>query len=102
MLIDFSDLMLLCVVFFFFFKQKTAYEMLRSLVGSEMCIRDRSCTVGAGDFYWGGRASTLFWVDPEEDLQVIFMTQLIPSSTFNFRGQLKNICLLYTSDAADE
>eukprot|EP00658_Telonema_sp_P-2_P004720 TRINITY_DN11754_c0_g1_i2.p1 TRINITY_DN11754_c0_g1~~TRINITY_DN11754_c0_g1_i2.p1 ORF type:complete len:202 (-),score=76.34 TRINITY_DN11754_c0_g1_i2:71-676(-) len=29
-------------VFFFFFKQKTAYEMLRSLVGSEMCIRDSS------------------------------------------------------------
>eukprot|EP00658_Telonema_sp_P-2_P046919 TRINITY_DN35307_c0_g1_i1.p1 TRINITY_DN35307_c0_g1~~TRINITY_DN35307_c0_g1_i1.p1 ORF type:complete len:106 (-),score=24.47 TRINITY_DN35307_c0_g1_i1:128-445(-) len=29
------------LVFFFFFKQKTAYEMLRSLVGSEMCIRDR-------------------------------------------------------------
>eukprot|EP00658_Telonema_sp_P-2_P073755 TRINITY_DN62864_c0_g1_i2.p1 TRINITY_DN62864_c0_g1~~TRINITY_DN62864_c0_g1_i2.p1 ORF type:complete len:222 (+),score=42.63 TRINITY_DN62864_c0_g1_i2:45-710(+) len=28
--------------FFFFFKQKTAYEMLRSLVGSEMCIRDSS------------------------------------------------------------
>ena len=28
----------------FFFKQKTAYEMLRSLVGSEMCIRDRFCT----------------------------------------------------------
>src|SRR5678816_3721704 len=27
--------------FFFFFKQKTAYVMLRSLVGSEMCIRDR-------------------------------------------------------------
>ena len=26
---------------FFVFKQKTAYEMLRSLVGSEMCIRDR-------------------------------------------------------------
>jgi len=25
----------------FFFKQKTAYEMLKSLVGSEMCIRDR-------------------------------------------------------------
>ena len=28
----------------FFFKQKTAYEMLRSLVGSEMCIRDRCIT----------------------------------------------------------
>eukprot|EP00658_Telonema_sp_P-2_P071466 TRINITY_DN6071_c0_g1_i3.p2 TRINITY_DN6071_c0_g1~~TRINITY_DN6071_c0_g1_i3.p2 ORF type:complete len:120 (-),score=34.81 TRINITY_DN6071_c0_g1_i3:177-536(-) len=34
---------LLLGIFFFFFKQKTAYEMLRSLVGSEMCIRDR-CT----------------------------------------------------------
>ena len=50
-----------------------------------------SATVGAGDFYWGGRASTIFWVDPTEDMYVIFMTQLIPSSTFNFRGQLKNI-----------
>jgi CubicO group peptidase (beta-lactamase class C family) len=50
-----------------------------------------SATVGAGDFYWGGRASTIFWVDPTEDMFVIFMTQLIPSSTFNFRGQLKNI-----------
>ncbi len=33
------------VWFFFFFKQKTAYEMLRSLVGSEMCIRDRTTRV---------------------------------------------------------
>eukprot|EP00831_Metopus_contortus_P024094 TRINITY_DN2108_c0_g1_i4.p1 TRINITY_DN2108_c0_g1~~TRINITY_DN2108_c0_g1_i4.p1 ORF type:complete len:221 (+),score=75.97 TRINITY_DN2108_c0_g1_i4:69-665(+) len=29
------------IFFFFFFKQKTAYEMQRGLVGSEMCIRDR-------------------------------------------------------------
>jgi CubicO group peptidase (beta-lactamase class C family) len=50
-----------------------------------------SGTVGQGDFYWGGLASTLFWVDPVEDLYVIFMTQLIPSSTFNFRGQIKNL-----------
>ena len=34
--------------FVFFFKQKTAYEMLRSLVGSEMCIRDRISTVAVG------------------------------------------------------
>eukprot|EP00658_Telonema_sp_P-2_P022176 TRINITY_DN18856_c0_g1_i5.p1 TRINITY_DN18856_c0_g1~~TRINITY_DN18856_c0_g1_i5.p1 ORF type:complete len:111 (+),score=49.25 TRINITY_DN18856_c0_g1_i5:92-424(+) len=32
---------------FFFFKQKTAYEMLRSLVGSEMCIRDRPAAFAA-------------------------------------------------------
>eukprot|EP00658_Telonema_sp_P-2_P051042 TRINITY_DN39054_c0_g1_i1.p1 TRINITY_DN39054_c0_g1~~TRINITY_DN39054_c0_g1_i1.p1 ORF type:complete len:185 (-),score=56.90 TRINITY_DN39054_c0_g1_i1:298-852(-) len=36
---------------FFFFKQKTAYEMLRSLVGSEMCIRDSSSTGLIEDSY---------------------------------------------------
>ena len=30
---------------FFFFKQKTAYEISACLVGSEMCIRDRRCTM---------------------------------------------------------
>jgi CubicO group peptidase (beta-lactamase class C family) len=48
-------------------------------------------TPGAGDMYWGGAASTIFWVDPKEQLSVVFMTQLIPSGTFNFRGQLKNL-----------
>ena len=47
------------------------------------------------DYYWGGAASTIFWIDPVEDLAVIFMTQLMPSATFNFRGQLKN--LVYSS-----
>ena len=46
---------------------------------------------GPGDYYWGGMASTIFWVDPHEDLIVIFMTQLVPSGTFNIRGQLKNL-----------
>lgn len=48
-------------------------------------------SLGEGDYYWGGAASTIFWVDPKEDMVVIFMTQLMPSATFNFRGQLKNI-----------
>jgi CubicO group peptidase (beta-lactamase class C family) len=45
----------------------------------------------AGEYGWGGMASTAFWVDPAEELVVVFMTQLIPSTTFNFRGQLKSI-----------
>jgi CubicO group peptidase (beta-lactamase class C family) len=49
-------------------------------------------TLGSvGEFNWGGLASTLFWVDPAEDLVVLFMTQLIPSGTFDFRGQLQSI-----------
>ena len=49
-------------------------------------------TIGtAGEFMWGGAASTSFWVDPTEQLVVVFMTQLMPSGTFNFRGQLKSL-----------
>ncbi len=44
-----------------------------------------------GEYAWGGAASTVFWVDPVEDLVVIFMTQFMPSQTFDFRGQLKSI-----------
>ncbi len=44
-----------------------------------------------GEYYWGGAASTIFWIDPVEDLVVIFLTQLMPSGTFNFRGQLKQL-----------
>src|SRR5665213_2539859 len=51
--------------------------------------------LGAGDYYWGGAASTIFSVDPVEDLTFVFMTQFMPSVTFNFRGQLKSI--IYSS-----
>jgi CubicO group peptidase (beta-lactamase class C family) len=43
----------------------------------------------AGSYMWGGAASTVFWIDPAEDLYVVFMTQLLPSGTFDFRGQLR-------------
>jgi CubicO group peptidase (beta-lactamase class C family) len=52
----------------------------------------RAQTVGSpGEYAWGGAASTAFWIDPAEELIVIFMVQLMPSGTFNFRGQLKSI-----------
>ena len=43
----------------------------------------------AGDFMWGGAASTAFWIDPAEDLYAVFMTQILPSGTYDFRGQLR-------------
>ena len=47
-------------------------------------------TVGSpGEFMWGGAASTIFWIDPVDEVVAVFMTQLLPSGTFNFRGQLK-------------
>ncbi|MEO6955884.1 MAG: serine hydrolase domain-containing protein [Antricoccus sp.] len=44
-----------------------------------------------GEYGWGGAASTAFWVDPIEDLTVIFMTQLLPSSLYPIRTQLKQL-----------
>ena len=76
----------ICVLFcFFFFKQKTAYEIRLSLVGSEMCIRD---SMLAEDY----------------SLPVVVSThprtqKRIDETDSKFH---KNICLLYTSDAVDE
>ncbi len=42
-----------------------------------------------GEFNWGGAASTTFWVDRVEDLVVVFMTQLLPSSTYPLRPLLR-------------
>tara|TARA_B110000093_G_C12772206_1_gene327008 strand:- start:196 stop:750 length:555 start_codon:yes stop_codon:yes gene_type:complete len=71
---------------------ETAYEGVGFGLGFASTLDEVSSgTIGAGDYYWGGAASTIFWVDPVEDLYVVFMTQLMPSATFNFRGQLKNI-----------
>ena len=42
-----------------------------------------------GEHAWGGAASTAFWIDPAEDLIVIFMTQLMPSSSYPLRRELR-------------
>ena len=42
-----------------------------------------------GEYAWGGAASTAFWIDPQEDLAVILLTQLLPSSTYPLRRQLR-------------
>jgi len=44
-----------------------------------------------GELAWGGAASTAFWVDQREDLAVAFYTQLLPSSTYRIRPQLRQL-----------
>ncbi|MFT7685491.1 MAG: CubicO group peptidase (beta-lactamase class C family) [Candidatus Azotimanducaceae bacterium] len=48
-----------------------------------------SIVTSVGEHHWGGAASTFFWLDPEEDLWVVFFTQLIPSSTYPIRRELR-------------
>jgi CubicO group peptidase (beta-lactamase class C family) len=42
-----------------------------------------------GEYFWGGAASTAFWIDPKEELAVVFLTQLTPSSTYPVRRELR-------------
>ena len=44
-----------------------------------------------GEFYWGGMYSTAFFVDPVERLHMVFMTQLMPSSSYPIRRELKTL-----------
>jgi CubicO group peptidase (beta-lactamase class C family) len=52
--------------------------------------RTKSLT-SEGEYNWGGAASTAFWVDPAEELTVVFMTQLLPSNTYPFRTLLRQL-----------
>ncbi len=44
-----------------------------------------------GEYYWGGMFSTAFFIDPVERLHMIVMAQLMPSSTYPIRRQLKTL-----------
>ena len=44
--------------------------------------------ISQGSFGWGGAASTFFWVDPHEDVAVVFMSQLLPSNSYPIRAHL--------------
>lgn len=45
----------------------------------------------AGEFNWGGAASTAFWVDPAEQVTATFFTQMMPSSAYPIRPQLRQL-----------
>ncbi len=47
-------------------------------------------TIGTpGEFYWGGAGSTAFFVSPADDLIMIFLTQVRPSSSYPIRRELR-------------
>jgi len=52
-----------------------------------------ACSVG--EHAWGGAASTAFWIDPVEEICTVFMTQLMPSSSYPIRRELR--ALVYQS-----
>ena len=66
------------------------------LGGSVLLDPVRAQILGSpGEFAWGGMASTAFWIDPAEELVVVFLTQVIPSSSYPVRRELR--VLVYQS-----
>ena len=46
--------------------------------------------IGSNGIYsWGGAASTVFWIDPQEDLIAILLTQFMPSSYYPLRREFQ-------------
>jgi CubicO group peptidase (beta-lactamase class C family) len=54
----------------------------------------------AGEYAWGGAASTAFWIDPAEELIAIFMTQLLPSSAYPVRRELRTMVYAAITDSS--
>ena len=52
-----------------------------------------------GEYFWGGAAATSFWIDPAEELIVIFMTQVLPSSAYPIRRELRTMIYAAISDS---
>src|SRR5215469_2262466 len=54
--------------------------------------RARTMTPGnVGEYFWGGAASTAFWIDPKDQIAAVLMTQLLPSSSYPIRHQLRTL-----------
>ena len=53
----------------------------------------------AGEFWWGGAATTSFWIDPAEELIAIFMTQLIPSNAYPVRREIRTLVYSAITDS---
>lgn len=52
-----------------------------------------------GEYAWGGAATTSFWIDPAEELITIFMTQVIPSSAYPVRRELRTMVYAAITDS---
>jgi CubicO group peptidase (beta-lactamase class C family) len=53
----------------------------------------------AGEYAWGGAATTSFFIDPAEELITIFMTQVLPSSAYPVRRELRSMVYAAITDS---
>jgi CubicO group peptidase (beta-lactamase class C family) len=54
-----------------------------------------------GEYFWGGAASTAFWIDPKEDLTVVFMTQVMGTDArLGLRRDLRTLVYSAMTDSS--
>jgi CubicO group peptidase (beta-lactamase class C family) len=53
----------------------------------------------AGEYAWGGAATTSFWIDPAEELIAVFMTQVLPSTATPIRRELRTMIYSAITDS---
>jgi len=70
---------------------ETTYEGIGFGLGVSVMLDPAKAKVMGtpGEYAWGGFASTAFWIDPVEDMTILFLTQLIPSSAYPIRRELR-------------
>jgi len=70
---------------------ETSYEGIGFGLGFSVVLDPATAKAAcsAGELAWGGAASTAFWIDPREELSVVFMTQVMPSSSYPIRRELR-------------
>ena len=65
---------------------------LRPRLRRDHATRQKTLIAGSpGEYDWGGAATTSFWIDPAEELITIFMTQVLPSSAYPLRRELRSM-----------
>lgn len=72
-------------------RTETCHEGVGFGLGGSVLLDPAAAQILAspGEFAWGGAASTFFWIDPREDMTAIFFTQLMPSSSYPIRRELR-------------
>ncbi len=72
---------------------ETSYDGVGFSLGGSVVVDAATAKAlcSEGEFAWGGAASTAFWVDRAEGIVAIFLTQLMPSSSYPIRRELRSL-----------
>jgi CubicO group peptidase (beta-lactamase class C family) len=72
---------------------ETSYDGIGFSLGGSVVVdaAQAKALCSEGEFAWGGVASTAFWVDRAEGVVVVFLTQLLPSSSYPIRREIRSL-----------